>query len=99
MIREGSLDIIQEDPGAPPEWATYTLMFLRNDYSGALAKRTIFGRDALLKFLKDEIKLTEQALDDALEQFSKKKTASLPNVRIDDEVRFRVGLVNPNEKV
>ena len=97
MIREGSLDIIQEDPSAAPEHATYTLLFARNDYGGALATRKIFGRAALLRILKDEINLTDHALNDALEQFTKKKTASLPHVRLDDEVRLRLGLINPNE--
>jgi hypothetical protein len=99
MIREGSLNIIQVDATAALEPAVYTLLFLRNDYHGALATRTIVGRDALLKILKDEVNLTQDALNDALQQFTKKKTASLAHVRLSDEIRLRLGLVNPNEGI
>jgi hypothetical protein len=100
MKRDGSLDIIQENPYAPPEQMVYTLVFaFVGGRNGAQPTRKITGREALLEILRAEANLAEHAISDALEQFTKKKTATLPRVPLTDQQRSRLGLLYPDEKV
>jgi hypothetical protein len=91
VIREGCLDIVQRGV------EEFALLFLRYDWRGALSPRRVFGRDALIRVLTEQVGLTFGALKDAMNQLTSGGTASLQNVFMSDELRIQLGLVSPNE--
>jgi hypothetical protein len=92
MVKEGTLHILWVNGPAHHEVPSYHLGFA--DYeSGIMKMKTIIGDDDLKTFLGEELDISPEVIDAALEDLKRDSSANVFDVELSDGTLAKLGLL------
>lgn len=86
--------VVVQEHAAPPGQGeqVYTVMSAPHHRAGPLKTRSFAGSRGLADFLRHELRISDHAIDEALKELERNKSASIPNVSLTYYDLIRLGL-------
>lgn len=79
---DGAVLIQQHETRPGQHEEVYSAMFARHGGAGPLRTRSFVGREGLVDFLRNDLHISDRAIDEAWKDFELNKSGSIPNVRV-----------------